>query len=106
MTIQEQVYAHTQTLCDILTEKNDRGIYSDGKFIISRGNRYLKIISVKCANQQSVHAFVDKNTGEVYKAASWKSPAKNVRFNLMDDESRKLCYENCDVYGCYLYIRI
>jgi hypothetical protein len=30
MTIQEQVYAHTQTLCEILTDKNDRGIYSDG----------------------------------------------------------------------------
>jgi hypothetical protein len=28
------------------------------------------------------HAFVDKKTGEVYKSASWKSPAKGVRFDL------------------------
>lgn len=93
-SIQEQVYAHTETLCDKLIEK------SDGEFIISRGKKYLKIISVKCDNQQSAHAFVDKNTGEVYKSSSWKSPAKSVRFNLMDDESRNLCYSNCDAYGC------
>ena len=31
---------------------------------------------------ESVHAFVDKKTGEVYKAASYKAPAKIVRYNL------------------------
>ena len=30
----------------------------------------------------SVTAFIDKNTGEVYKPASWKAPAKIVRFDL------------------------
>ena len=30
----------------------------------------------------SVHAFIDKQTGEVYKPASWKAPAKHVRFDL------------------------
>ena len=30
----------------------------------------------------SVTAFIDKNTGEVYKPASWKAPAKHVRYDL------------------------
>jgi len=34
---------------------------------------------------QSVDAFVDKNTGDVYKPASWNAPAKGVRYNLFDD---------------------
>lgn len=107
MTIQEQVYEYTQTLCDKLTAQyKPTGVFNGSKFIISRGNKYLKIISVKYGNQQSAHAFVDMNTGEMYKSASWKSPAKGVRFNLMDDDSRKLCYDRCDVYGSYLYIRI
>jgi hypothetical protein len=107
MTIQEEVYAHTQTLCDKLTAQHELlGMTFHGtKFIIETGRKYLKIVCVHYPYQRSVHAFVDKNTGEVYKSASWKAPAKGVRFNLMNKESRNLCYANCDVYGGYLYLR-
>ncbi len=37
---------------------------------------------MNAAGQRSAHAFVDKKTGEVYKSASWKSPAKGVRYDL------------------------
>jgi len=53
----------------------------------------------------SVHAFIDKNTGDVYKPASWKSPAKHVRYNLLDPKSREYCYKVADWVGSYLYLR-
>ena len=57
--------------------------------------------------QGSVTAFVDKQTGEVYKPASWKSPAKHVRFNLLIIAEREylLNPNNCDWAGGHLYMR-
>ena len=58
-----------------------------------------------CDNSRSIHAFVDKVTGDVYKAASIKAPAKGVRFNLMNDASFNQVISTCDWAGSYLYIR-
>ena len=54
---------------------------------------------------RSVHAFVDKKTGDVYKPASFKAPAKIVRYNLLRIESREQCYQRADWAGGYLYVR-
>lgn len=88
--------------------------YKEGKdlykFTINTGRKYHKIIMV-CPNgdrpaSRSVHAFVDKKTGEVYMAASWKAPAKNgVRYDLRIIEQREHVLENCDWAGTYLYKR-
>ena len=79
--------------------------FKDGKcdyeFVIESGRKYHKIVMV--SNQRSVHAFVDKKTGELYKAASWRGPAKDVRFDLSDSASREHVYEHCDWAGGYLY---
>ena len=53
---------------------------------------------------RSVHAFVDKKTGEVYKSASWKSPAKHVRYDLRLIKDREWLMENADWAGEYLYL--
>jgi len=53
---------------------------------------------------RSVHAFVDKKTGEVYKPASFKAPAKIVRFNLCLIKDREWLLENADWAGEYLYL--
>ena len=73
------------------------------KFSIVTGRKYHKIVQTCCDGSKSVHAFVDKNTGELYKAASWKAPAKDVRFDLSDSASREHVYEHCDWAGGYLY---
>lgn len=79
------------------------------KFDIVESRKYLRIEHTTSANhdgsvtQRSIHAFVDKNTGEVYKSASWKSPAKGVRYNLLDKKSREECYRRADWAGSYLY---
>ena len=56
-------------------------------------------------NHGGVHAFIDRNTGEVYKPASWRGPAKIVRYDLRVIRERENCMMNADWAGGYLYIR-
>lgn len=51
----------------------------------------------------SVHAFIDLATGDVLKPASFKTPAKGARYNLLDAQSRAELFERCDFAGSYLY---
>ena len=55
----------------------------------------------------SVHAFIDKQTGEVYKPASWKAPAKHVRYDLRIIRHREFLHnpKNVDWAGGHLYMR-
>ena len=79
------------------------------EFIVETGRKYHKIIMVVPNGDRpasrSVHAFVDKKTGELYKAASFKAPAKGVRFDLRVITDREFVLENCDWAGGYLYQR-
>ena len=77
---------------------------SDYDFFIEEGRKYLKIV-MDAHGSHSVHAFVDKKTGEVYKSASWKSPAKGVRFDLRLIEQREWLYAHADWAGSYLYMK-
>ena len=90
-------------------EKLENG-ESDYSYEIEKGRKYLKIMMVidhgpnRLGESRSVHAFIDKNTGEVYKAASWRGPARNgVRFDLRLIESRERLYECCDWAGGHLH---
>ena len=74
-------------------------------YVIETGKKYHKVIMVDGGSSRSVHAFVDKNTGEVYKSASWKSPAKGVRYDLRLIADREYLLENADWSGGYLYAR-
>ena len=76
----------------------------DYDFIVESGRKYHKII-MDANGSRSVHAFVDKKTGEVYKAASFKAPAKYVRFNLCLIKDREWLLENADWAGSYLYMK-
>ena len=76
----------------------------DYDFTIESGRKYHKII-LDANGSRSVHAFVDKKTGEVYKSASWKSPAKGVRFDLRLIEQREWLLEHADWAGGYLYAK-
>ena len=71
------------------------------RFEIQTGRKYHKI-NVK---NGGVHAFIDKNTGEVYKPASYKAPAKHVRYDLRRIKQRHECFMNADWAGSYLYLR-
>ena len=115
--IQLNVRKYTLMLCDALEQNfKDRNHGKVGryeapsyKFVIESGRKYHKIImEVPNDNRppsRSVHAFVDKKTGEVYKAASFKAPAKHVRFNLLLIKDREWLLGNADWAGSYLYMK-
>ena len=73
------------------------------EFTIVKGKKYLKVI-MKNHGQSSAHSFVDMNNGDIFKPASWKAPAKGVRYNLLDDKSRQEMLKRADWAGSYLYI--
>lgn len=95
----ESVDYHQRCIADL---KDGR---SPVEFIVETGNKYHKIIFKDGNGSRSVHAFVDKKTGEVYKSASWKAPAKGVRFDLRIIEQREWLLQNADWSGGYLYLR-
>ncbi len=72
-------------------------------FIIQTKRKYHRIVFIDGGGQKSVHAFIDINTGDVLKAASWNSPAKDIRYNLLNDEQREWLYQNADYSTGYLY---
>jgi len=76
----------------------------DYNFYIETGKKYHKIV-MDANGSRSVHAFVDIKTGEVYKSASWKSPAKGVRYDLRLIKDREWLLENADWAGGYLYAK-
>ena len=85
------------------------------KFEIREGKKYYKIVQVEYDTFQnrneyrdgSVHAFVDKNNGNVYKPASWKAPAKHVRYSFQSPEDIRFLLNPINVgwAGGYLYMR-
>ena len=84
-------------------------------FKIKTGKKYYKIVQMEFDTFQnrneyregSVHAFVDKKTGQVYKPASWQAPAKHVRFDLRIIKEREFLFNsnNTGWAGGYLYLR-
>ena len=98
-TIQLNVTKWTLILCDALKDDAPDGY----QYIIESGRKYHKIVMIDCGGGRSVHAFVDIKTGEVYKSASWKAPAKGVRYDLRIIEQREWLLENAGWAGGYLY---
>ena len=106
-SIQLNVRKHTLTLCDCLVEdfKSSHPNSDPYKFYIESGRKYHKVIMETNAGSRSVHAFVDKKTGEVFKPASFKAPAKIVRYRFLEIASREQCFARVDWAGGYLYVR-
>ena len=83
------------------------------KFRYYEGKKYIKVVREEYDERNdrwrdtTVHAFIDRETGEVYKPASWKAPAKHVRFNLSNDLDRQNLHDPNFVgwAGGYLYMR-
>ncbi len=87
-------------------------------FKVYSGKRYYKIVQQEFETWEkskyygqyrdsSVHCFVDKETGDVYKPASWSAPAKHIRFTFQNVDHLKFLLnpDNVDWAGGYLYLR-
>ena len=73
---------------------------------IEEGRKYIKVWSYLVGPEgrlygRSCFMFVDKNTGECYKPASYKAPAKGVRYLITQLADNP---HICDPYGSFLYL--
>ena len=82
------------------------------------GRKYFKVVAMEWKDDaqygrinaapagyqaSTVHAFVDKKTGDVFLPASWNAPAKGARFNLF--QNKEALFEGVmrRPHGGYLY---
>ena len=96
-------------------EATENGTANLMKFVIKNGRKYYKIMqhdfdTFRDRNEYregGVHAFVDKKTGEVYKPASYNSPAKHVRYDMRIINQREQLHNPFFTgwSGGYLYMR-
>ena len=66
------------------------------KLTVRTGRKYHKVV----ADDSSVYAFVDME-GNIYKAASWATPAKHARGNIFSDDKGA---EALDAQGFVRYL--
>lgn len=71
---------------------------------IKPGRRFDKVY-IHMGQQKSVHCFVERATGLVYKAASWSSPAEDPRYDLIISGGFEATVEAANWNGSYLYKR-
>ena len=109
----------TQTKAEFLTEslietlndrekvnaiESNRTVHTQYEYEV--GRKYIKVwsylVSDQRLNGRSCYMFVDKNTGDVYKPASYKAPAKGIRFQIEQLADNP---DICDTFGSFLYIR-
>ena len=104
-TIQLNIRKYCLMLCDaLLMDFNRREHTLEYKFYVEAARKYHKIWMETETGSRSIHAFVDKKTGDVFKPASVKAPAKHVRYNVLRIESREEMFRRADWAGGYLYL--
>tara|TARA_B100000519_G_scaffold180197_1_gene171546 strand:- start:599 stop:1060 length:462 start_codon:yes stop_codon:yes gene_type:complete len=71
---------------------------------LKKGPKFDRIVNVRADNPSkadSVHFFVDKSNGDIYKPAGYNGRAKGVRGNIFKPKT----YARFDVHGGWLYRR-
>lgn len=94
-TVEENVY---KLAGYVENNYKQTGYKSDFDVKVKKGRKYYKITT-----DNSVHAFIDIHTGDVFKPASYNKPAAIVRYNLLNNPQD--CFNRVDWAGGYLYIR-
>ena len=118
--IEEQRFPENTKYYEERLAEIENGTYKDlYKFVFKTGKKFHKVYFLEYQEASeyynrkagytsgSVHAFIDIQTGEVYKPASWKAPAKHVRFDLRLIQDREFLFNpnNIDWAGGHLYMR-
>lgn len=57
---------------------------------VIEGKKYWKIVCVN-AGSRSSRGFIDKETGAIYKSASWNAPAKHARGYITTEDFGMSC---------------
>lgn len=93
---------------EMLTEKfNQEGHHSFEGIGVVEGRKFDKIVVMRSYNGKlapaRILAFVERSTGDLYKPASYKAPAKHKRYN--GNELLNMAVEDADLFGSFLYMR-
>ena len=111
MTTMVTVEQHVEALIEVLNNEwkvksieSGHSVYTQLEYEV--GRKYIKVLSYlvgeeKRINGRSVWMFVDKKSGECYKPASYKAPAKYVRYLITQLADNP---HICDPYGSFLYL--
>ena len=117
--IEEQRFPENTKYYQDRVDEINNGTANLYKFVFKTGKKFHKVYFLEYQEASeyygtkagykagSVHCFIDKNTGEVYKPASWKAPAKHVRFDLRLIQDREFLFNpnNISWAGSHLYMR-
>ena len=102
----------TESLVEVLNNRekvnaleSSRSVYTNFEYEV--GRKYIKVWSYLMSEGErlrgrSCYMFVDKNDGAVYKPASYKAPAKGIRFYISQLADNP---DICDAFGSFLYLR-
>lgn len=93
-----------------MTEKAEARAVKSGDhfrttYQVQPGRKYDKVVTAFGGGGYSAHAFVDRETGALYKAEAWAKPAKGIRFFIRTPEEVGYVVSIADPYGGYLYAR-
>ena len=102
----------TEALLEVLNNQwkvdgieSGRSVYTQLEYEV--GRKYIKVwsylvVGSDVRNGRDCWMFVDKNDGACYKPASYKAPAKGIRFYISQLADNP---DICDPYGSFLYLR-
>lgn len=77
------------------------GPFASKFFTVRPGKRFDKIMAGMSADRMDrIHAFVERETGHVFKPAGLARPADHVRYVTV-----QAAVEAADLHGSYLYMR-
>ena len=101
----EAMIEQVNNIQKVTSIENNRNFYSVLTYDVAK--KYIKVWQSDCYDGvvregRRCFMFIDKETGAVYKPASFKAPAKGIRFQL---ESLVDNPEIVDPYGSFLYVR-
>lgn len=65
------------------------------EFETSVGRKFIKIVPKRPGGHRTVWGFIETETGNIYKAAGWGTPAKHVRGNIYNENP----VQGCGPYG-------
>ena len=101
----------TEALIEVLNNEWKVNALESGHSVYTQleyevGRKYIKVWSYLSNSGERLYGrscfmFVDKNSGECYKPASHKAPAKGVRYLITQLADNP---HICDPYGSFLYL--
>lgn len=105
MSVTSTISIRTYNLVEALNERAAKK-RSKATFRVTNGSRYYRILREDHeAVRPTAHAFIDQQTGDVFKAAAFGIPAKGVRFNLLDNAVFSKLLSVADIDGKYLRLK-